>query len=112
MIWTVITPIAITIASAYHQPTSTVALIPTSFMMLYAFINFPSSWIIDIKGIRKALLIGIILTCLGAAIRILINIDFAFMIIGQFFCAAGQPFILNATTKVAVRWFLPQSVLL
>jgi hypothetical protein len=31
------------------------------------------------------------------------------MIIGQFLCAIAQPFILNAPTKIATRWFIPQN---
>jgi len=107
IMWTVVTPIAIPIASAYHQSDSTVALIPASFMILYIFVNFPSSWIIDLRGIRQGMLLGIIATTVGAGIRTLVNIDFTYMVIGQFICSIGQPLLLNATTKVAVRWFLP-----
>lgn len=109
-LWTVVTPIALPIASAYHQSPTTVALLPSSFMILYFFINFPSNWLLDVKGIRHGLLVGIALSVLGAGLRVLVFISFSFLLLGQFVCAVGQPFLLNATSKVAARWFLPESV--
>lgn len=75
-------------------------------MLVYLFINFPSNWVIDVKGISKGIVVGAVLTAVGAGIRCLITTHFAFVILGQIICAIGQPFILNAPTKIAVRWFL------
>jgi fucose permease len=74
-------------------------------MIVFIFVNFPSNWILDSKGIRKGVIIGAVLTALGAAIRCLVNLSFAYVIIGQIFCAIGQPFILNAPGKIATYWF-------
>ena len=79
-------------------------------MLIYVFVNFPSNWVLDVKGVRNGIMIGAILTSIGAAIRCLVFANFYLVILGQLLCAIGQPFILNATTKVEVRWFLPESV--
>jgi hypothetical protein len=50
------------------------------------------------------------MTALGAGIRCMINLSFTFVLIGQFFCAVGQPFILNAPAKIATYWFKEQNV--
>ena len=75
------------------------------YMIMYVFANFPSNWILDVKGIRKGVIIGAVITALGAGIRCLVNLSFSYVIIGQFFCAIGQPFILNAPAKIATYWF-------
>jgi hypothetical protein len=79
-------------------------------MIVYLFINFPSNWVLDVKGIRKGIVIGAVFTAVGAGFRCFITTHFAFVILGQVVCAIGQPFILNAPTKIAVRWFLPKNV--
>lgn len=79
-------------------------------MIFYIFINFPSNWILDVKGIKKGIVIGSCLTCLGCAIRCLVKVSFTFVIIGQVFCAIAQPFITNAPMKIATRWYMPQNV--
>lgn len=76
-------------------------------MLFYVLVNFPSNWLLDVKGIKAGILLGAILTSLGAAIRVFAFANFYFVIAGQILCAIAQPIILNATTKVAVRWFLP-----
>ena len=80
------------------------------YMILYIFINFPSNWVLDEKGIRKGIMIGAITTALGSGIRCLVNVSFSFAIVGQLFCSIGQPFILNAPTKIASRWFNKKNV--
>lgn len=110
MCWVVVSPISVQIGKAYDQSDAVVSLIPMSYMIVYVFINFPSNWVLDVKGIRKGIIIGAVLTCVGSAFRCFVTTHFAFVILGQVICAIGQPFILNAPTKIAIRWFLPQSV--
>jgi MFS family permease len=87
-----------------------VALIPMSYMILYIFVNFPSNWVLDVKGVKKGIITGSILTAIGSGIRCLIPYSFSFLILGQVICAIAQPFILNAPTKIATRWFMPKNV--
>lgn len=74
-------------------------------MILYTFVNFPSNWVLDVKGIKKGIVCGSVLTLLGTGVRSMVKYSFAFVIIGQVFCAIGQPFLLNAPMKIATRWF-------
>lgn len=110
MCWVVVTPIAVPIEKAYNISSQWVAFIPMSFMIFYLFGNFPSNWVIDVKGIRKGIMLGSLLTFIGCAIRCLVKIGFPFVIVGQCFAAIGQPFIINAPMKIATRWFMPQNV--
>lgn len=80
-------------------------------MIFFVILNFPSNWVIDVKGIKKGVVIGASLTFLGCLIRCLVKVSFAFVVVGQVFCAIAQPFLINAPMKIATRWFMPQNVL-
>lgn len=110
MCWVVVTPISSSIEKTYDVSAIWVAFIPMSYMLFYVFVNFPSNWVIDVKGIKKGVVIGSLMTLLGCMIRCLVKVDFAFVVVGQIFCAIGQPFLLNAPMKIATRWFMPQNV--
>ncbi len=105
MCWVVVSPISAKVASTYNLTDSMVTLVPMLYMIMYVFANFPSNWILDVKGIRPGMIIGSVLTAAGAGIRCLVNSSFSAVIVGQFFCAVGQPFILNAPAKIATYWF-------
>jgi fucose permease len=107
MCWVVVTPIAVPIARAYGQPDAVVSIIPLCYMVIYVLVNFPSNWVLDVRGIKKGIVVGAVLTAVGTAIRCLVTTSFYFAIAGQVLCAIAQPFILNAPTKIAVRWFTP-----
>jgi MFS family permease len=111
MCWVVVTPISVPIQNAYGVSAGLVAFIPMSYMLFYIFINFPSNWVIDVKGIKKGVVIGSSITFLGCLIRCLVRFGFAFVVIGQVFCAIAQPFLLNAPMKIATRWYMPQNVI-
>jgi FLVCR family feline leukemia virus subgroup C receptor-related protein len=108
----VVTPISVPVGRAYGQSDAVVAIIPMCYMITYVLVNFPSNWVLDVKGVKKGIVVGAFLTSLGACFRCFITSHFAFVILGQILCAIGQPFVLNAPTKIAVRWFLPKNVIL
>jgi len=112
VVWVVVTPIAVAVGKVYEQSDAVVSIIPMSYMLCYGFVNFPSNWVLDVQGIRRGMIYGAVFTSLGAAIRCLVATDFSFVIVGQIFCAIAQPFILNATGKIAIRWFTPKNVII
>ena len=83
MTWVVVTPISLPIAHAYNQSPSLISLIPMAFIVVYPFVNFPSNWVLDGKGIRPGVIIGISLTAVGAGIRALVPVDFSFLTLGS-----------------------------
>ena len=44
--WVIVAPISIPVAKAYHVSYSLVCVLPLSYMVIYAFTNFPSNWLI------------------------------------------------------------------
>ena len=105
MCWVVVTPISTQIEKAYQVSPAVVSIIPMSYLIMYTLVNFPSNWVLDVKGIKKGVVVGSVLNLLGTGIRSMVKYAFPFMIVGQIFCAIGQPFLLNAPMKIASRWF-------
>jgi hypothetical protein len=79
-------------------------------MLFFVFFNLPASWVLDVKGIRKGLIVGAVLTSIGASFRCLVDTHFSFVVTGQIICAMAQPFVLNAAVKISVRWFSSDGV--
>jgi cyanate permease len=76
-----------------------------SFMVVYIFVSIPASWVIDTYGFRVGVGVGAVLTGGFGLMRGLMAADYTAVLIAQVGVAVGQPFILNAITKVAARWF-------
>jgi MFS family permease len=76
-----------------------------SFMIVYVFVSFPASWVIDTYGIRVGVGVGAALTGVFGLVRGLAAPSYAWVLAAQIAIAIGQPFILNAVTTVAARWF-------
>lgn len=105
LLW--ITFASITSSAAGHFGVSdlSIGLLSMSFMIVYLFVSFPASWVIDTCGIRAGVGIGAVLTGVFGLMRGLTAADYTLVLISQIGIAIGQPFILNAITKVAARWF-------
>lgn len=82
MCWVVVSPISVPIARGYTVPDTLVSVIPMSYMVLYVIVNFPSNWVLDVRGIQKGIVVGAVLTAVGTAFRCLVTTHFAFVILG------------------------------
>lgn len=75
------------------------------FMIVFVVFSIPASWIIDKYGIRVGVGIGAAFTGIFGLLRGFVTTNFELLLIAQVGIAIGQPFILNAITKFAARWF-------
>jgi MFS family permease len=105
LLWITFAPITGDSARFYHVSDISIGLLSMSFMIVYIFISAPASWIIDTYGIRVAVGIGAGLTALFGLMRGLTASSYTLVLISQIGIAIGQPFLLNAVTTVAARWF-------
>ncbi|MBN1538173.1 MAG: MFS transporter [Anaerolineales bacterium] len=103
--WITFAPITSAAASFYAVDDLSIGLLSMCFMVVYLFISFPASWCIDTYGIRVAVGIGAALTGVFGLLRGIAADNFTWVFIAQIGIAIGQPFILNAVTTVAARWF-------
>jgi len=105
LLWITFAPITGSAASFYGVSDLSIGLLSMSFMIAYLFISIPASWVIDTYGFRAAVGIGAALTGIFGLMRGLLATDYSLVLLAQIGIAVGQPFILNAVTKVAARWF-------
>jgi len=105
LMWITFAPITSSAASYYEVSDLSIGLLSMSFMIVYIFVSIPASWLIDTVGFRVAVGIGAALTGIFGLTRGLLAANYSLVLISQIGIAIGQPFILNAVTKVAARWF-------
>jgi cyanate permease len=74
-------------------------------LIIYIFVSVPASWVIDTYGLRVGVGIGAGLTGVFGLMRGLVASNYTLILLAQIGIAVGQPFILNAVTTVAARWF-------
>jgi MFS family permease len=105
LLWITFAPITGDAARFYGVSDLSIGLLSMSFMIVYIVVSIPASWVIDTYGIRVAVGIGAALTALFGLMRGLTASSYTLVLIAQIGIAIGQPFILNAVTTVAARWF-------
>ena len=105
MMWITFAPITTDAVKFYNVSDLKIGLLSMIFMIVYLVVSIPASWIIDTYGIRKGVGAGAILTGIFGMMRGLVADNYNLVLIAQIGIAAGQPFLLNAITKVAARWF-------
>jgi predicted MFS family arabinose efflux permease len=72
--------------------------------VLYVLLAVPAGRWAD-RQFTASLMTGAALTAGGALLRALHPSSYAWVLAGQVILSVGQPLVLNATTKVAARWF-------
>lgn len=105
LLWITFAPITSSAAGYYGVSDLSIGLLSMSFMIVYIVVSIPASWAIDTYGIRVAVGIGAALTGIFGLARGLAAPNYTLVLLSQIGIAIGQPFILNAVTKVAARWF-------
>jgi MFS family permease len=105
VLWITFAPITSSATTYYGVSDLSIGLLSMIFMIVYIVVSVPASWAIDTYGIRVAVGIGAALTGIFGLLRGLLAPDYTWVLISQIGIAIGQPFILNAVTKVAARWF-------
>jgi MFS family permease len=105
LLWITFAPITSNAVEYYRVSELSIGLLSLIFMIVYVLVSFPASWIIDTYGVRVGVGIGAALTGIFGLVRGLVASDYKLVLIAQIIIAIGQPFILNAVTTVAARWF-------
>jgi MFS family permease len=107
-LWITFAPITGSAAEYYGVSDLSIGLLSMSFMIVYIVVSIPASWTIDTYGIKVAVGIGAALTGVFGLLRGLLAPSYSLVLVSQIGIAVGQPFILNAITTVAARWFPAQ----
>ena len=105
LLWITFASITSEAVDYYGVSDLSIGLLSMSFMIVYVIVSIPASWVIDTYGIKVAVGIGVVLTGIFGLLRGLAGQNYTLVLIFQILIAIGQPFILNAITTVAARWF-------
>jgi cyanate permease len=105
LLWITFAPITSDATKYYAVSDLQIGILSMCFMIVYIVVSIPASWIIDKYGIRTGVGIGAAFTGVFGLIRGFAGTDYTMVLIAQIGIAIGQPFILNAITKLSARWF-------
>jgi cyanate permease len=105
LLWITFAPITGSAAKFYMVSDLGIGMLSMVFMFVFIFVSIPASWILDTYGIRVAVGIGTVFTGVFGLMRGLMADNFTWVFISQVGIAIGQPFLLNAMTSIAARWF-------
>jgi MFS family permease len=105
LLWITFAAITTDAMGFYGVSDLSIGLLSLIFMVVYIFISFPASWIIDTYGIRVGVGIGAVFTGIFGLLRGMMADNYTWVLIAQIGLAVGQPFILNSITTIAARWF-------
>lgn len=105
LLWITFAPITAASAQLYGVTDLEIGMLSMCFMIVFIFISVPASWIIDTYGIKIGVGIGAVLTGVFGMMRGMVGTNYQWLLVAQIGIAVGQPFLLNAITKIAARWF-------
>jgi len=105
LLWITFAPITSSAVAFYGVSDLSIGLLSMCFMIVYIVVSIPASWVIDKYGIKIAVGIGVTLTGIFGLLRGILSDNYTLVLIAQIGIAIGQPFILNAITTIAARWF-------
>ncbi len=105
LLWISFAPITSEAVEFYGVSDLSIGLLSMIFMIVYIFVSIPASWVIDTYGIRLGVGIGAALTGIFGLFRGFAASSYNLVLVAQIGIAIGQPFLLNAITTVAARWF-------
>ena len=105
LLWITFAPITSDAVLYYGVSDLWIGILSMSFMVVFILFSVPASWIIDTYGIKIGVGIDALLTGIFGLMRGLVTTNFELVLISQIGIAIGQPFLLNAITKLSARWF-------
>lgn len=104
LLWITFAPITMDATKFYHVSDMQIGMLSMCFMIVFIIVSIPASWVIDTYGIRIGVGIGAVLTGVFGMLRGIAT-GYDLLLWSQIGIAVGQPFIINAITKLAGRWF-------
>jgi cyanate permease len=105
LLWITFAPITTNATEYYGVTDLQIGILSMCFMIVYIVVSIPASWVIDSYGIRAGVGTGAVLTGVFGLLRGLATTNYNLLLLSQIGIAIGQPFLLNAITKLAARWF-------
>jgi predicted MFS family arabinose efflux permease len=104
LLWLTFAAVTDQTSAALHVSQGAVGDLAVVNPLLFVVFAIPAGRWLD-RQFGAALSAGAVLTAAGALLRVADTHSFGWLLAGQLVVSAGQPLVLNATTKVAARYF-------
>ncbi len=105
IMWICFAPITGPAAVFYGVSDLKIGLLAMIFMIVYIPLSIPVSWMIDTLGYRKSVSIGAGIMAVFGLARGLFGTHYIAVLIATIALATSQPFMMNAISTVAAKWF-------
>lgn len=105
MLWIAYAPITSMASTYYGVSDLSIGLLAMSFMIAFIPLSLPASWLIDTRGFRTAVGLGVVLMGVFGIARGLAGSNYALVLLSTIGIAVAQPFLLNSWTTVSANWF-------
>jgi predicted MFS family arabinose efflux permease len=102
LVWLNFAGVTTVAATRYGVSENAIGWLAQVFPLLYVVLAIPAGLILD-RWFRSGLIVGAVLTALGAVLR-LIGDDYSWLLIGQIVASVAQPLVLNAVTGITGRY--------
>jgi len=103
--WINFAPITGDAAEYYGVTVLQIGMLSIIFMFVYLVLSIPASYVVDRFGIHIGVGIGAAITGIFGLVKGFCAEGYTMILISQIGFSLAQPFILNAVTAVAARWF-------
>jgi len=107
MLWISYAPITSLAAEYYGVSELAIGILSMSFMIVFIPLSLPAAWVIDMRGFRLAVGFGVVMIAVFGVARGLAGTNYTLVLLSTIAIAIGQPFLLDAWTKVPANWFAP-----
>ncbi|MDE1821514.1 MAG: MFS transporter [Euryarchaeota archaeon] len=104
MLWLTFSALPACGPAVFCQGTNNITWLSLTFPAAYIVISLPVGYLVDARGFRVSVLVGAALLALSGALRPFAP-TFPLLLATQAVGALGQPFILNALSKLVRGWF-------
>ena len=103
-LWLNFAPIETTVRQELGISVFQVGLLTSIFPILSILLSAPVGTLLDAKGFRFTVSIGVIIMGVSVLLRLKYR-SYAWLFAGQFGISVAQPFVLNSVSKFASVWF-------
>ena len=105
ILWISYAPITTSAAVYFGVSESAIGWFSMVFMVAFVPLSLPAAWLIDTRGLRSAVGLGVALMAVFGVLRGFAGDDFTLAFLATFGIAVAQPFLLNSWTTMASNWF-------
>ncbi|MEV6282785.1 MFS transporter [Kribbella sp. NPDC051770] len=105
LVWLNFAGITTVAAARYDVSENAIGWLAQVFPLLYVVLAIPAGLLLD-RWFRPSLLIGALLTALGALLRL--GDTYPWLLTGQLVASVAQPLVLNAVTGITGRYLSPR----